>query len=276
MKIIIFGVTGMLGNYVFKYLNQTYDCIGITRNDFDINNLSNKNLDILFKQKEFNSGDIVVNCAGLIPQTDKEKSNRIYYKVNAIFPILLGNKCRENNIKMIHITTDCVFNGSKGGYDENSPSDVTDDYGVSKSLGDLCYSTIIRSSIIGEEIYNKRSLLEWVKSNVGKEINGFNNFYWNGITCLQMAKLIEEIIIRNDFWEGVRHFYSPRSISKYELLLLINEKYDLNIKINSVKFKDETKDMTISSIYNNYVIPDLEVQIEELRKFSNRVLPSLE
>ena len=64
---------------------------------------------------------------------------------------------------------------------------------MSKSLGELCKPTIIRISIIGEEVNNKRSLLEWVKSNSGKEINGYENHYWNGVTCLQLAKIVNEI-----------------------------------------------------------------------------------
>ena len=133
---------------------------------------------------------------------------------------------------MIHVTTDCVFSGKDGNYDENSLHDETNDYGTSKSLGELCKATIIRTSIIGEETINKRSLLEWVRSNRGGEINGFTNHMWNGVTCLQLSKIIEKMIREKFYWEGVRHTFSPRSVSKYELVSLINEIYDLNIKVN--------------------------------------------
>ena len=169
---------------------------------------------------------------------------------------------------MIHITTDCVFSGKDGNYNENSIQDEINDYGLSKSLGELCNATIIRTSIIGEEINNKRSLLEWVKSNKNKEINGFNNHYWNGVTCLELSKIIYQIINKQLFWDGVRHIYSPNSVSKYELVSLINTIYNLNIKINKIN-TNETVDKTITSnkeiIFN---IPDLSIQIQELKNYT--------
>ena len=168
---------------------------------------------------------------------------------------------------MIHVTTDCVFSGKEGKYNEKSIHDEINDYGMSKSLGELCKATIIRTSIIGEEVNNKRSLLEWVKSNSGKEINGYENHYWNGVTCLQLAKIVNEIINTGNYWNGVRHIFSPRSVSKYELVTIINDIYNLKIKIN--KFKTpESVNKTITSIYENmFTIPDLQKQIEELNKY---------
>ena len=92
---------------------------------------------------------------------------------------------------MIHVTTDCVFSGKDGNYNENSIHDETNDYGISKSLGELCDATIIRTSIIGEEINNKRSLLEWVRSNSGKEINGYENHFGMELLDLQLAYILE-------------------------------------------------------------------------------------
>ena len=165
---------------------------------------------------------------------------------------------------MIHITTDCVFSGKDGNYDENSIPDEINDYGLSKSLGELCKGTIIRTSIIGEEANNKRSLLEWVVSNKGNTINGFTNHMWNGITCLQLAKIID-IIIRDDlYWNGVQHIFSPRSVSKYELVSMINDVYKLNITVISVDAELGTN-KTISSIHDNlFEIQDLSEQITEM------------
>ena len=86
------------------------------------------------------------------------------------------------------------FTGKKGSYNEDDLHDEINDYGTSKSLGELCDATIIRTSIIGEELRNKRSLLEWVKSNAHGEINGYDNHYWNGVTCLQLSFFIKDII----------------------------------------------------------------------------------
>jgi dTDP-4-dehydrorhamnose reductase len=115
---------------------------------------------------------------------------------------------------VIHITTDCVFSGRGGRYDENSLHDCLDDYGKSKSLGENQNLTIIRTSIIGEEKTNKKSLLEWVKSQKNNLIFGYTNHFWNGVTCLEMSKFIFTLIKEQNYWKGVQHVYSPDIVSK--------------------------------------------------------------
>lgn len=269
MKIIIFGSNGMLGNYVNSFLkNKNYNIVALTRNDYDLLNVSVTSLDIFLKKLNLEVNDIIINCAGIIPQSSNYRNlnKQMYYKINSVFPIILSSLCEKYELKMIHITTDCVFSGKIGNYDENSEHDETNDYGTSKSLGELCRATIIRTSIIGEEKNNKRSLLEWVKLNTNKEINGYVNHYWNGVTCLQLSQIIEKMIIEKDFWIGVKHIFSPRIISKYDLIKMINDIYNLNIKIN--KYSTEKIDKSLKSIYENkYEIPDLNEQIIELKKF---------
>jgi|TARA_B110000902_G_scaffold261298_1_gene335803 dTDP-4-dehydrorhamnose reductase len=269
-NIFIFGSNGMLGNYVKSYLSKTYTIISFTRKDYDLSKLSIDTLTQLLKSKNIKENDIVINCAGVIPQASNQRglNTRLYFTINSLFPVILSQICDKYEAKMIHITTDCVFSGKNGNYNENSIHDEINDYGLSKSLGELCKATIIRTSIIGEEIKNKRSLLEWVKSNSGNEINGYTNHYWNGVTCLHLSKIVEDIITKNNFWNGVRHIFSPKSVSKYELVSMINDIYNLNIKINKLETENSVN-KTITSMYdNNFVIPDLFQQIKEMKEFN--------
>lgn len=264
MKIFIFGANGMLGRYVNSYLSKYFNIINLTRNDYDISQLSIDTLNVFLIGKNITKDDVVINCAGVIPQSSKQRflNSKLYFIINSMFPIILSQLCEKYNAKMIHITTDCVFSGKNGNYNENSLHDETNDYGMSKSLGELCNATIIRTSIIGEEERNKRSLLEWVKSNKGNQINGFVNHFWNGVTCLELSKIIKKIINENLYWKGVRHIFSPRSVSKYELVSLINDIYDLNITI--IPHETERVDKTLTTIYpenNMFFIPDLKDQI---------------
>ena len=270
MKIIIFGSNGMLGNYVKSYLNK-HEIIPLTRKDYDISNLTISSLTDLLESKNVQKNDIIINCAGVIPQASKQRglNTRLYFTINSLFPVILSQICDKFRAKMIHVTTDCVFSGKDGNYDENSFHDEINDYGISKSLGELCKATIIRTSIIGEEINNKRSLLEWVKSNQNKTINGYTNHFWNGVTCLQLSKVIYKIINDNLFWNGIRHIYSPTSVSKYELVEMINEIYKFNITINKHKTESNV-DKTIKTLYTEnslFDIPDLYKQINELYLF---------
>ena len=271
MKIFVFGSNGMLGNYIKTYLSDIYHIISLTRKDYDLCKLSIDSLKNVLKKKNIQCNDIIINCAGVIPQSSKQRTLNInlYFKINSLFPVILSQICDNFGAKLIHITTDCVFSGKDGKYNENSVHDETNDYGISKSLGELCSATIIRTSIVGEEQNNKRSLLQWVKSNKNKQIDGYTNHMWNGITCLQLAKIIKQIIENKMYWEGVRHIFSQVSVSKYELVNLINEIYYLNIKVN--KFETENAiDKTLTTIHetnSKFNIPELKTQILELKNF---------
>jgi len=265
MKVFLFGANGMLGNYVKSYLtHNNIQVVPLTRKDFNLDELSVISLKKFLEEKCFRSDDVIVNCAGVIPQASKdhELSKRNYYKINSILPIILSMLTTH----MIHITTDCVFSGKTGEYNEYSTHDEINDYGTSKSLGELCDGTIIRTSIIGEELVNKRSLLEWVISNENRTINGYSNHYWNGVTCLQLAKIIHKIISENTYWKGVRHIYSPTTVSKYELCAMISDIYELNIKVN--EYETEKVDKSLSTVYEiQEIIPELKEQIKEMRDF---------
>lgn len=265
--IYLFGSNGMLGNYIKKYFKK-YNIVSYTRNDYDINMLTYNNLNLFFENNNIKKDDIIINCAGVIPQ--RNKNNIDYYNANTIFPLLLNKICEIKNIKLIHITTDCVYSGKKGNYNENDKHDETNIYGISKSLGENCNSTIIRTSIIGEEIHNKASLLEWVLKNKNNIINGYTNHYWNGITCLELSKIIEKIIINNLYWKGVRHIYSPNIVTKYELINYINDIYKCNITIKKYK-TDKDINKSLNSLYdtnNIFEIKDIKLQIKELYDYS--------
>lgn len=260
MKIIIFGSTGMLGNYVNNYLfKKHFEVESIGRSQFDIESCDWTRLhDILKSTTQI--GDVIVNCAGAIPQ--QKCDIRKYVTLNAIFPHKLNEIAKQLDLKFIHITTDCVFSGRLGGYDENSQHDAEDIYGITKSLGEDSTMCIVRTSIIGEETYNKNSLIEWIIRQKNGEIDGYANVLWNGVTCLQLAKIICEMIKNNTYWKGVRHIFSPNTVSKCDLCRYINDIYQLNITIRS---KDTPcKNMTLSTVYDiSYIIPDIKTQIEE-------------
>jgi len=264
MKIILFGANGMLGNYFFKYLSRIYEVKAINRGEFDIETCDWEFLFSLL-EKNINETDIIINCAGAIPQRNTDI--RKYIVLNTLFPIKLNEFSIKNGCKFIHITTDCVFSGKVGNYNEENRHDATDIYGITKSLGEEKTMCIIRTSIIGEEVYNKNSLIEWVIKQNNGNITGYSKCYWNGVTCLQLAKITRQIIDTNSYWVGIRHFHSPDTVSKYELCSLINEIYNLNITINSQDHPE--KNMTVSSNYDNsmFNIPNIKLQIVEQKNY---------
>lgn len=283
MKVILFGSNGMLGGYIKSYfLYNNVNTIALTRNDIDIAIANHHVLEHFLKKYDIDESTVVINAAGIIPQVSAQKliHDYDYIKVNSIFPSILSTIVEKFNAKMIHITTDCVFSGNNddnqtiisrninGKYVETDIHDAQDMYGISKSMGENIHCTVIRTSIIGEELYNKRSLLEWVKKNNNGSINGYKNHMWNGVTCLQLAKIILHIIQNNLYWIGVRHIFSPSIVSKHELVTYINDIYDLNIDIKDY-YCDKSVDKSMSTIYNDfkYDIPLIRDQISELQNF---------
>ena len=278
MKIIIFGGTGMLGRYVVSVLKMYYYVECINRNKFDILNDNWDKLSALLGK--LTKYDVVVNCAGIIPQkipntTLDANTIKMYFRVNSMFPHKIQELSSKIGFRFIHITTDCVFNGLRrnGSYNEldnNTENMERGLYGVSKSLGEPMRACIIRTSIIGEEIENKKSLLEWVKSNKNGRINGFANHYWNGITCLTLAKIIVKIIRKQLFWKGIRHIYSPEIISKYELCNMINEIYELNIQIKKIYTLKKSNKSLISqyNTINMFAIPSIKEQLYKQKMFN--------
>ncbi|MDP6823422.1 MAG: sugar nucleotide-binding protein, partial [Dehalococcoidia bacterium] len=160
--------------------------------------------------------------------------------INSLLPHLLAKKCGEIGGRVIHFSTDCVFNGEKGAYQESDPSDATDLYGRTKFLGEVSSpgTLTLRSSIIGRELYNNTSLLEWFLAQNGKKIRGFARAMYAGMTTNRMSQLVKDLIIDHPELSGMYQVSGPW-ISKYDLLVLVREAFELDIEIE----RDEEVDI---------------------------------
>ena len=284
-KILIFGITGMLGRYIYSYFKNNTE-IEIIHIEYHVSLENFENLEEILLLNNINKETCIINCIGQIPQRKNNKNNNVYYIVNSLFPHLLWSIVKKYNAKMIQPTTDCVFSGNKNGgqYLETDQHDEDGHYGMSKSLGEPLGCTVIRTSIIGRELINKKSLMEWIIDSYAKGniINGYTNHYWNGITCLEYCKVIEKIISNNLFWSGIRHIFSPNTLTKYEMAVTIVETFfnvdKSKINTNIIPTKTiETINKTLSSIYpNDFEIQDLERQINELKYNELNIISSNE
>jgi dTDP-4-dehydrorhamnose reductase len=268
-KLILFGQTGMLGGYIYKYFSDKGFPICAV-NGFRVSLATMGSIEQVLVDIGLDEQTCVINCIGKIPQRNSGSSDTDYYVVNSIFPHVLWEICKARGAKMIQPATDCVFTGSTGGYVESDVADETSAYGKSKSMGEPLESTVIRCSIIGREVRNKTSLIEFLFKSVGGSVKGWNNHMWNGVTCLQYCKIVEQIIEKNMFWKGVRHLLSPRPVSKYELLVMVKEAYGLNVEIFSVSAPiagDKTL-QTECEENSLLTIPDLAEQLKDLKSYT--------
>jgi dTDP-4-dehydrorhamnose reductase len=255
MKIFVFGHTGMLGSYLSKYFDSS---IGVGRDRVDACIKDWKIIWGQLRDLHMVSGDVVLNAIGLTNKANAPIGD--FLMVNSIFPRLLADYCESYGIHMIHISTDCVFSGKHEDYKEDDIPDATDTYGLSKSLGEPRNCSVIRTSVIGENNRSKADLLEWVRGQMFCEIKGYTNHYWNGITCLQYAEVCEKIINTNGYWKGVRHIFSPRGVSKRDLVEIINDVYGCHNTITPVE-TPTWKINTLSSWYHQDTLPDITEQI---------------
>lgn len=269
MKIIILGSTGMLGNAVGKYfLNQFgEDTVFLSYRNEKISYGKNK---FLFNAQSGNlwsipKCDYIINCIGVIkPFINKNPVASV--QINSVFPRILAEHCSQINTKLIHITTDCVFSGEAGFYTEELSHDCLDSYGKTKSLGEPDSCMVLRTSIIGEELHKNASLISWMKAQKGKEVNGFTNHFWNGITTKQYAKVCTKIIKEGLYEKDLFHIYSPHIVSKQTLLEMINKKFDLQIKVIPTMANpaiDRTL-KSVKSLNSKLDIPSLTTQIMEM------------
>tara|TARA_R110000751_G_scaffold126785_2_gene228793 strand:+ start:3288 stop:4082 length:795 start_codon:yes stop_codon:yes gene_type:complete len=262
MKIHILGSSGMLGRYMETYLGDIYNCISYTRKDFDASK------DIYDLEKiPIDKGDIVINCIGVIKPRIKEAGEANTILTNSVFPHLLSQYCKTKKCRLYHITTDCVFSGHKGRYKELDDPDVSDLYGVSKSLGEPEDCCVIRTSILGEEKENKRSFIEWAKSEKGNTVLGFSNHYWNGVTCLELAKMLHRFIEEDIVWLGTRHVFTDKIYTKLEMVRMISEIWGLGLDVTA-KAACSDCDRTLRTIHKaRYISSDLKTQLLELKDF---------
>ena len=259
-KVILFGCSGMLGNYVFHVLQNHHYVHCFAREDFDIMTsdwptLEKRITNLLDKD------DYVINCAGVIPQKNSRASH--FRIVNTEFPQQLSSVCSRNGHRLIHVSTNCVFGGDKGNYDENSRPDSLTPYGLSKAAGEPLLALVLRTSIVGEEKRAQTGLLEWVKQGEG-QLDGFVDQHWNGVTCLSLAKYIKSVLDEPDWTPEIRHIYSKETVSKAELCAAIVRVYDLTIKVRPIE-SHHPKDCTLSGKVR--VEQTIEAQIAEQREF---------
>lgn len=275
-KILILGATGMAGHMIYYYLlslNKYELYTTCYRNKLieDSIILDVYNTDGIKLALRHFDPDYVINCVGiLINGTKRSPENAIY--INAYFPHLLVRLINEQNplSRLIHISTDCVFSGSKGSYADNDIKDALDIYGMTKNLGEIIdgKNLTIRTSIIGPELKeNGEGLMHWIFQQRDKDtINGYEKSIWGGVTTLELAKAIEQFI---GHWNaGLYQLGNGIKISKYELLELITKQFGLNISVHKVDGIITDKSILPSKSEKFcYCVPSYKEMIDELHQF---------
>ena len=260
IKILILGVDGMLGHKLFQVLPKEfgYNSVHGTSRKRNTNkqvhfyspSVNFKEIEEIHKIFNFN---IIINCIGILNNSNSIELD--FFDINSYFPKALESTYSTKKVKIIHISTDCVFSGQSGNYNEESLSDARDVYGMSKFLGEINNhkDLTIRCSIIGPEIGgNSKGLLSWFLNQESKTIKGYKKVFWSGTSTLELSKMLT-YAIKQDL-TGLHHVSVPEKISKYELLRLFNRFSKTNIDLEIVPVEEPSYDKSLLSIKNKLLI----------------------
>lgn len=245
MKILVIGASGMIGSTVLRILSEKKDwkVFGSVRDEsvkryFSasigehlIVGVGVEQSDSLLKVLDQIQPDVVVNCAGLTKHKPEAEDPLVSIPINTLMPHRLAGLCKLIGARLIHVSTDCVFSGKKGGYVEDDFADARDVYGKSKALGEVFYphAITLRTSTIGHELQSKYGLLDWFLSQEGW-CKGYTRAVFSGLPTVVFAQVVRDVVIPHAELSGLYHV-AAKPINKFDLLKLIAEVYGKVIDI---------------------------------------------
>ena len=259
-KIFVLGATGMLGHkmcqvlsgadefYVYGGLRGRAEAVKALPFFQDTDLVGGLDVNDWGRAKDSIANlkpDVIVNCVGLTTRKIDPAASAQVVELNALLPHRLAHLATDLGARMIHFSTDCVFQGGAGPYAVDHPKDAQDLYGMSKALGEVdapgCLT--IRSSIVGREIRGFTEFFEWIFSQKGQGVSGFTKALYNGLTTKFMAELVRDLILQSPDIRGILQIGSQPA-SKAQLIQQVSDIFDLGITVNSV---DQGKDKTLQT-----------------------------
>jgi dTDP-4-dehydrorhamnose reductase len=277
LKILLLGSAGMAGHIIKEELSKSITHIEL----HDIARTAQYTIpSIILDVTKFNelghlidnsNFNYIINSVGILNNTAEANPDRAIL-INSYLPHFLEKITKNTNTKIIHISTDCVFSGKKGSYIETDFRDGIGFYAQTKAMGELINNKdlTIRTSIIGPDLnMDGIGLFNWFINQNGT-VDGYTKAFWSGVTTIQLAKFIREIIISKIPITGIIHLTNNDKISKYNLLLLLKKIF----KLNNIIVQEENTyevDKSLINTRNDFFIPipNYEEMIFEMKEWIN-------
>jgi len=273
-RIAVLGGTGMAGNVAVTYLGeQGYDVhfISLDAPDTDKSKaLDATDIPALSLWLDTVKPDVVFNCLGVLVKESDARPD-IAILLNSYLPRYLEQKYTEKKVKIIHLSTDCVFSGTRGGYLEADTPDGEMIYDRTKALGEIINDKDLtfRMSIIGPD-QNERSLglFNWFMNQSGV-IRGYTKAIWTGVTTIELVRAVDAAIKQN--LTGLYHLVPDVPIDKYNLLLLFRDNFGrTNIEIEP--YDDYVSDKSLINTRNDFdfKVRSYKEQLADMRDWVNK------
>lgn len=289
MRILIIGGDGMLGHRLLLHFSVRHDTLATLRrplseySSYGLFNTANtldgvdvRDFDSVRRAFATFRPDAVINATGIVKQRAEAKDAIPSIEINALFPHRLALLCTDHGARLVHMSTDCVFSGRKGGYLEDDVADALDIYGRSKLLGEVAGAPgiTLRTSIIGRELSRRTGLFEWFLAQRGRRIKGFRRAIFSGFTTHEMARIIDRVLTGPGPAHGL-YQVSSTAISKHDLLCAIRDRMSLDIAIEpDDEFAcDRSLDSTRFRNDFAYTPPSWAAMIDELASDKDNATP---
>lgn len=246
MNILILGVSGMLGSTVYRLFSRDSSHVvwGTERGELAQRSIRDVDTGRIISGVDISDWsrlvacidnirpDVIVNCIGVVKQLAGAQDPLVVVPINTLLPHRLHRLCTERDCRLIHISTDCVFLGNRGGYSEADVPDARDLYGLSKYMGEVSKPNAItlRTSIIGHELASSHSLVCWFLSQEDR-VQGYARAVFSGLPTIELARVIKDVVLPRPNLHGLYHV-SAEAINKYDLLQLIATQYKKAIDID--------------------------------------------
>lgn len=244
MRLLVLGADGMLGHQLVASLRPRHEVAGTVRQPraayahvaaalpTDLHDgIDVRDFAAVERVLDATRPDAVVNAVGIVKQRAESKQALDSIEVNALLPHRLALACAARGARLIHFSTDCVFDGRRGAYRESDPADADDLYGRSKRLGEVTDegSLTLRTSIIGLELGRRASLVEWFLAQRGP-IRGYTRAIWSGVTTLEMARIVEHVLLHHPRRSGLYHV-AGTPVDKHALLCRLRDRLGRTLAI---------------------------------------------
>lgn len=283
MKVLVIGASGMIGSTVLRVLSEKDDWAvfgtvrdrGVKRffsasiSERLIAGVDVEHQDLLVKVLDQIRPNVVVNCAGLTKHKPEADDPLVSIPINTLMPHRLAGLCKLVGARLIHVSTDCVFSGEKGGYVEDDFADARDVYGKSKALGEVHdpHAITLRTSTIGHELQSKYGLLDWFLSQDGR-CKGYARAVFSGLPTVIFARVVRDVVIPRKDLSGLYHV-AAKPIAKFDLLKMIAEIYgkSIDIVLDDKLVIDRSLDAMRFQSVTGYVAPEWPELIKLMHAF---------
>ncbi len=249
-RLLITGVSGLLGSNLAFCLKDQFDILGVYHSrPVNFKSIVSRRVDLCLPDDvsaivgEFQP-QIVIHCAALADVDTCETSQEQALATNVFATANVVNGLGNAQVKLIHISTDLVYDGTKGSYCETDPVNPVNYYGQTKLAAEEealknDEALVLRTNFFGWGISPRRSLAQWVVEELkaNRPVQGFVDVTFSSLYTFDLAQLITRMIDKN--LKGVYNCGSVNAITKYEFLMQVAKKAGLDTGLISSACVDQ-------------------------------------